>query len=389
VGGKRKSSGKSRARDVIRTQRLLRHVDLEEVLGDIGIEILRRDGANAYAECPDPNHIDRNPSFHVCVEDVSDRDGTSRLGYWDCWSHPVEGFRGRDFSDLVARVRGDVWDRAPTRDERGEALAWIRREYLHRDSTEEVHVAAMIRRDRVIRIEERGELRWPPGKPVADANPEFLKYLERRFIGEERADALGVIAVNNAGSLRRCLGETVPAVLFPIRDGSEVVSWYARSIRRVKSSLKGRYAPRSEIGTRGVFYWTGDPDLHAPVILVEGIFDAERVRAYLELHPGAVPPGNVAAVLGGRLQVPQAARILTHPRVLLLADGDRGGIGLWESVRKQRARRTRCSVYRCPDGGDPGDLPDDLLGEALSLLEVTRDSLTLRVRMRPRLRFAK
>jgi hypothetical protein len=43
-----------RKRDLLRVQRLLRRVDMEEVLEDLGIEVMWVNGCDAYCMCPDP-----------------------------------------------------------------------------------------------------------------------------------------------------------------------------------------------------------------------------------------------------------------------------------------------------------------------------------------------
>lgn len=374
-------------RDLARTHRLLRRLDLTEVLGDLGLEVLRRVGADAYVPCPDPGHSDRNPSCHVCVEDVPGRDGTSLLGSFNCWSHPGDdGLRGLDFLDLVARVRGDVWDRWPTRAERDAAAAWLRREYLRDSDPDAASQRVQDRRRAAFTPAPVPVLRWPPNLPVA-GSVDGMAYLRGRDLGLARAVELGVRFVRSPGpELRGALSRTCPGVLFPIRgaDG-RVVNWFLRSIHRVPSRDKGRYCPGVPLASAGVIWAPGPLDLERPVALVEGVFDAERVRALILRSPGAsaVLPGNVVAVLGGRIHPAQAARLRAVPLLLHLSDGDAGGEALGASVGEHLSRWTRVISRQMPAGTDPGDAPGDAVLEALSLPDARR---LLRVRARTRIR---
>jgi hypothetical protein len=358
-------------RDVHRTQNLLRRLDLEEVLADLDLVIAYRNGADAYFECPDPSHRENNPSFHVCVEDVTDADGESHLGYFNCWSHPGEPLKGLDFLDLVARIRGNVWDRGSRNSERIEAAKWLRSEYLlnGEDPLGDLQLTeALGRRERGFRAPDYKVLTFPPNVPVSQARPEFRRYLENREISAERALELDLRAVSSVGDLGY-LSKTIPGVLFPIRDGGRVINWYVRSIYRVPSKQKGRYCSGLPfVKDAGVMWLTGDRvDRDSPVALVEGIFDAERVRAVLLRNPGAspVPPGNVVAVLGGRVYPSQARRLSGVKAVIHLADGDEGGKNLWRTVKEHLSHWTHVEARTLPDGTDPGDAPEDVILEAL------------------------
>jgi hypothetical protein len=365
------------ARDVERTQRLLRRLDVMEVLEDLDLEIVRRNGADVYCLCPDPSHVESNPSFHICVEDITDSEGRERLGWFHCWSHPNEPLKGVNFLDLVARIRGNIWDRWPTGAERVEAGTWLRTEYI-RGNGEEGDASlemALKRRERLVRVEEKAELVWPPNVPIERARPEFLRYLLKRDISLERAKELDLRAVSSAGDVP-CLLRTVPGILFPIKEGGKVVNWYVRSIFRVPSRVKGRYCPGIPFVKDAGIVWVtgGEVDLSKPVALVEGIYDAERVRTILLEHPGVspIPAGNVLAVLGGRVYPNQARRIRGLPFLIHLADGDEGGRSLWRTVEEHLSNWTRPTFRPLPEGMDPGDAPVDLILEALRAPEERR-----------------
>lgn len=382
------SGSKRRARDLERAQRLLRRVDVEEVLEGLGLDVLYYKGADAYTECPDPGHVDENPSFHVCVEDVVDRGGDDRLGAFNCWSHSDEGLAGANFLDLVARVLGEIWGedadgdpRFPREDDRDRAATWIRRNFLDGDVDFE-RLRSSTRRRR--RRKDRGSrsLVFPPTTPIADADPRFQIYLERRGITPTRAAELEVAAVARTGrDLSRMLEETVPAVLFPIRVDGKVVNWFARSISpRCPKGAKGRYAP-VKLAKAGVLWAPDVVDPTYPIALVEGVFDAERVRRLLLVRTDlGMPASNVIAVLGGTISVEQARRLKCHPVIIHVADGDKGGKTLSKSVEDELGEYTTVVVRRLPDGTDPDDAPEEAVVEALRPVEPVRRRIERRIR---------
>lgn len=381
------SGSKRRARDLERAQRLLRRVDVEEVLEGLGLEVLYYKGADAYTECPDPGHVDENPSFHVCVEDVVDRGGDDRLGAFNCWSHSDEGLAGANFIDLVARVLGEIWGedadgdpRFPREEDRDRAATWIRRNFLDGDVDFE-RLRSSTRRRR--RRKDRGSrpLVFPPTTPIADADPRFQIYLERRGITSARAAELEVVAVARTGrDLSRMLEETVPAVLFPIRFDGKVVNWFARSISpRCPKGAKGRYAP-VKLASAGVLWSPDEPESDKPMILVEGVFDAERVRRLILARGLRISHRNVNAVLGGRIRPEQARRLRFHPAIIHLADGDKGGKTLSKSVEDELGEYTTVVVRRLPDGTDPDDAPEEAVVEALRPVEPVRRRIERRIR---------
>lgn len=343
---------------------LIRRVDLEEVLDELGILVLDRKGADACAQCPHPDHPDSDPSFHVCVEDVVDASGRGRLGWYHCWSHPDREMSGGDVTVLVAKVRSAAWGRDPRPDEVREAVRWL-------EGRAGVDPGAALRRRarqrRVVASGDGRRLVWPPVVRLSDAPPEFVSYLAGRGICASRAERLGAAAVLEAGDgLEGCLGPTIPGVLLPVRHMGEVVSWYVRSIDPgCPSRSKARYSPGAGLQARGVMWSADEPVVGAPVVVVEGIFDADRVSRFVERHGVGLEPRNVLAALGGSLTEAQARRVryLNPSRVLALGDGDAGGERLVSSVV---SRVGSLVVGACaPRGTDPGECSDRDLGRLL------------------------
>jgi hypothetical protein len=377
----RETSARSK-RVLERTQRLLRLLDVEEVLEDLGLEVVDRKGADVYCACPDPNHVDANPSFHVCVEDVEDREGRCRLGWFNCWSHPG-GLRGLNFLDLVAKVRDGVWENEdgdqqwPTDDQRAAAAAWLRAEYLGRGTKddENLRVDALRKRARATPVAWR-DLLWPPSAPIERARDPFVEYLARRHVPLGRAVDLGVRAVSVPGdALRGAVGRTCPGVLFPIVWEGRQVNWFLRSIVKVAPRDKGRYCPGTPLGKAGVLWAPDGLRFDRPVVICEGIFSAERARTVALCHG---VPATVVATLGGRLLPEQAKHLRAAPLVIHLGDGDAGGDTLLETVEEQLGRFTRVVSRRMPDGKDSNDAEEV---DVLNALRASDERATRGVRV--------
>ena len=342
-----------RVRDMVQ---VLRQLDLEEVLDELGIDVEDKVGADAYARCPDPDHADGKPSFHVCVDDVRGSDGKSRLGLYNCWSHPPPGLSG-GFVNLVARCLTGAWDRDVTAEELDAARRWL---------VERVSSDAKLRsRPRVKRAAESSapsEIPWPLTLEVAEV-AEVARYLARRGITAERARRLGIRAVVRSGpELERCLGRTLPGALFPIGERA----WYVRSASpTTESKFKGRYPPGARLQSAGALWSEGEPS-PGPVVLVEGIFDAERVARLAASYAIGVAPSNVMSALGGNLTEAQARKVRTISAgcgVRALGDGDDGGLRFVESARSKIGDQV--VMLRTPMGTDPGDAPEHVIRELL------------------------
>lgn len=340
--------------------KILRKIDLEEALDELGVEVVERSGADVYCHCPDPSHIDEKPSFHVCVEDVTSRDGKSRIGLFNCWSHPPPGLSG-GFQVLVARLMFDGWDSDVTDEQMSRARAWLEA----RAAGEVSDMARRRRRSSRSRAENPSPkyVPWPPTLDVAEV-PEVGTYLLRRGIDLQRARSMGVRAVVRSGKdLERCLSRTLPGALFPVGDGA----WYVRSVvPDVESKFKGRYPPGAGLQGAGALWSCFEPT-PGPVVLVEGIFDADRVSQISVDNGLGWPAGNVMAALGGNLTDAQARTVRSLAaghQVLALGDGDDGGKRFCSSVM---AKLPWAIERRTPQGSDPGDAPESVVVELLRM----------------------
>lgn len=364
---------KRREREAERVLRLLRRLDLEEVLDDLGLDILWYKGVDAYMDCPDPSHEDQNPSFHVCIEETEDDEGRNLLGWFNCWSHPQPGLSSQNFLDLVARVKYSIWEDedgepiSPTDEDRMRAASYLRSTYLRGERAVEPNQAA----DDALRKRERSAssssdrapqgLIWPPSVGIMEGPERFRSYLTRRGFPLERAVELGARCVERHGKVE-ALYHTGPAVLFPIVHGGEVVNWFARAIGRVDKKNKGRYAPGVKLAKAGVMWCPERLDSSLPVVMVEGLFDRERVYRVSCAHGLHV---NVVGILGGRLDPAQARRLRGFPEALVLADGDNGGEIMIKSVEEHLGGSVPVRAFRLPQGTDPDDAPEELILKAL------------------------
>lgn len=326
--------------------RWINRVDIEDVLDRLGIQITHYNSDDAYAHCPNPDHVDHNPSFHVAISG-------SRRGSYNCWGCSTGG---KNFVDLVAKILSNIWDRAPNKIERMSAIDWLKDASDAPRGVDAIAEDSVRRRLRLSRGDspKRNGLIWPPTVPVAGTEAEA--YLAGRGVSLARAAQLGVRAVLESGEdLRGCLHKTLPGVLFPIKWGGEAVSWYIRAVGDVPSSCKGRYPPGVPLS--GVFWSEGVPVTGKPAILVEGIFDAERVSRIIRDRELRWEPSNVLALLGGNLTTKHVRELRRFPHVHVLADGDSAGGKVARSVRQKFGQSSSFDVL--PVGTDPGDAPEE------------------------------
>ena len=326
--------------------------------------------------CPDPNHKDSDPSFHICVDDVYRKGVGNMIGWYHCWSHVPEDetaegadrrpFKGKNFLTLVAKLRREAFTDDPvTRDEIDDAARYLRKTYLRPEGDDELIRRTLERRQMADEVDVRdAQLIWPPSMPIEEAPLEFRKYLTGRGFPVGRAIDLGVRAVRRWGKAK-WLKWTCPAVMFPILHQGKPVNYYCRSInRRVDPKDKGRYASRVPLQSNGVFWAPERPDYKAPVGITEGLIDAEAVRRKIVGSETGVSPENVLATLGGTLHRAQAARLRACPLVYVLGDGDQGGAKLLRSVRDQLPT-VKVVDARMPSGMDPDEAPPEAVVERL------------------------
>lgn len=345
---------------------LLRRVAPDEILARLGWPAPEMRQGDGYYPCPDPSHVDEHPSFHIRLVDDIDSTGVPRIGRYNCWSHPHPGLSGMDFFRLVAHIRADAWNRHVTAEERLDAMKWVRKEFLGRDKESigfEADLTRRLRRE-ANQAQARGELTWPVECiPMASADRQFIDYMEGRGIPLERAMALGALAIASYDPIMS-LKETVPAVMFPIKDmNGKVANWFARAINKVPSRYKGRYCPGMPVGTAGLIWSPDKRDISKPVAICEGIFSSERARTASD--EAGWYPGNFVAALGGTLTAEQAKHLMLHPGVLVLADSGVAGAKFAAKVAERLGSLVPVWVKQCPDPTDPGNVPMDFLVDAL------------------------
>lgn len=363
----------NKRRDIDRVQKLLRKLDLEEVLEDgLGLEIEDNTGFNINLVCPDPDHDDSNPSFSVCIEDTED--SNSKLGWFNCWSHPLiddENYmRGLNFADLVAKVLFKIWDRWPTEDERNLSKQWLRENYLVNKTPKEIIKENIEKRKKYknITANKNSQLIFPPSVKIEKSRDEFKNYIRSRGIKLDRAIKLDMKAVIRPGDLYGTLKNTLPGVLFPIKWGGKTVSWYVRSIYKVRPKFKGRNCPGLELSTSGVL-WAPDGIEEKPTIIVEGIIDAERIRGICKKNNFRY---NVISTLGCKLTYKQSISLRKVKNILHLADGDYAGKGLSRVIIKHLDKFSNIKVKNMPDDCDPGDVDESYITSILANVNFNR-----------------
>lgn len=362
----------NKRRDIDRIQKLLRKIDLEEVLEDLGLEVIYNDGYNINLTCPDPNHDDNNPSFNVCINDTED--SKSKLGWFNCWSHPLiddENYmRGLNFVDLISRIRFDIWDRWINEDERNLSKKWLRENYLKIKDSRTIIKESIEKRKKYKNVvnNKNSRLLFPPSIEIEKSRDEFKNYIKKRGITLNRAKKLNMKAVTSPGQLYGTLRNTLPGVLFPIKWNNNIVSWYIRSIYKVQPKYKGRNCPGFELSNSGIL-WSPDGINEKPTIIVEGIIDAERIRSICVKYGFKF---NVISTLGCNMSYKQSISLRKIKNILHLADGDHAGIKLSKTIEKYLGNFSRIKIKNMPNGFDPGDVDEKYIVNILGNIKFAK-----------------
>lgn len=147
-------------------------------------------------------------------------------------------------------------------------------------------------------------------------------------------------------------------LIIPIYDANGYLMQYAaRAVwedqepKELFGAEEDGWAPRSTLA-----YGLYPPHPEVPMVLVEGIWDAERVGA-------ACLDRWTLATLGSWISDDMLGTLLTFrpPQITLFFDGDAAGRrATLKAIQKLQQRGVR-SLYvaRCPDGKDPADLMQD------------------------------
>ncbi len=93
--------------------------------------------------------------------------------------------------------------------------------------------------------------------------------------------------------------------------------------------------------------------------LPSGVFVVECPWGVMRLTQVGIP---AVALLGTALNPTQRELLAVARRVVLMMDGDAAGYAAAERIRAALAKQVEVITWRLPQGADPDDLPDSLLG---------------------------
>lgn len=305
---------------------------VQMTLEALGIEA-RRKGVQWWAKCPNPNHVDRDPSWRI-----RDEPGTKRDGFHAC---PPCGFTGGLIS-LITHMRGC------TPHEAGKLLTDIE------------NGLGIARKDPPASVEivtKRSKFELPAEVRVAPIGmwPRMAaEYALGRGITPEQVHKWG-IGYADEGRLRH-------RVVLVTRDEHGVPWNY--TARTYVDHVKRYFEPEHwEKADRNVMF--GEQDWHSKrfdcpaAVVVEGGFKALAIER-------AMPELALAATAGSAIMPRYPLKLMQFPHVIVATDaddtGDRIGDELMFLLRRQRVRATR---MRLRDGTEPDTIPLEELQEHL------------------------
>lgn len=342
---------------------------VEAALARLGIDARRR-GREWWALCPNDNHKDRSPSWHI-----RDQPGHKKDGMHNCY--PC-GFGGTLVS-LVAHALKISDDSA--------------REWLGGEEDAPIPQATVLD----VRPRERlrvGDFKLPAGvafAPLASWPSEAAAYARSRGLTPEQVDRWEIgFAVE--GMLRG-------RIVFPVRDmwgriRSYSARSYAGSVMKYRTPDEREAAdPAAVFGER---HWPGrgsdeNPGSRGRVYVFEGAINALAGERALMTHgfdvtdpridapDGAVVDGmerrgsvwwpvehpHIAALSGSSNALPDqsirqaiARKLATFDTVVIATDADVAGDRAWEELRGALARHARLVRARLPEGAGGKKGPD-------------------------------
>lgn len=297
----------------VRLEALRDVLEIEELLGELGIKNISIQGSEIYAACP--FHNDSKTHWSINVDPDSDR-----WGLHSCFVCRESGERS---SGNVAGLVRDMLQLQYL-----EALTWLE-EFAGVDSSEEALLDLTVKRrlrgsagaGRGNKGEEDPAALYARMRPL-EADSEGWKYLTGRGVSPEQ------IAARAA---RRGRDRYQGRVVFPIYSGLSVANFYARSIG--KREPKGLYAKKK--GTISTTLWGLEKAnrLLDLCYLVEGIFDALTGQRLLESH-NIPESGNIFATDGPVVHEAQARLLSPFKTVVVVPDMEGNARSLVPTAKK-------------------------------------------------------
>ena len=295
--------------------------DVAKLLDRLGIQAVKR-GREWHALCPNPDHDDRSPSWHI-----KDDPGSDRHGLHHCY--PC-GLGGGPIG-LIMAVRRCTAE---------EACAWLGDEEAEGAVDNAVEVVGTNRRG--------GIWHMPPGfseGPLETWPASARRYaVEKRGITAEQVDRWGLgYAVD---------GPLGGRIVVPYRrpDGRPVgytARTYVGDAKRYLEAVGG--AGRAAVF--GEQHWPPfSREKAARVIIVEGAFNALAVER-------ALPGIPVASLAGSNPGAARLAKIAARfAEAVLLTDPDATGDRVAAEIEDRLGRHLRFVRVRLPQGCDANDL---------------------------------
>lgn len=296
---------------------VLRNVDVERVLNQLGVTV-KKAGAE-WADCLCPFHQDKNPSFRVALR----ANGDHETGFWICRAENIHG----SLFDLIIKL-GRAQDFAG-------ACAFL---------------GALPAIPPAKRKKER-----PNGQRIAEAKDEMLEGYERNLRGSP--EALHYLQVTRGLSETTIVGARLGCVTDRGKVCITIPTEYGIKYRPIDRS--GWWQSK---GSRGGIYWGGmlpeEVQEGGNLFVVESELDALLLQSLGEC---AVSVGGTS---GMTLRVLSPLWDLRWHRLVILADFDEAGRKASDALAGEcrRARLPACfplEPLAGPDGErvkDPGDL---------------------------------
>ena len=294
----------------------LRNVNIESVLQKLEIPFERKED-ELYAKCPNPEHQDRKPSWHI-----KSKLGDENNGLFNCWSC---GWKGNLVSLVASKRKCDFAEARLLIDSFRKQLPEV---------TYKVEPEDYIKNIQGIEPPEIS-LEWK-GKPIdvatIEQGSEAFAYLMSRMIGSKFIESEGLLA----WSVKK-------RIIIPITRKGKLISWVARSYCDAKPKV---IAPA---GAPKKWELIGLDQLDRSIPLVnvcEGWVDRVRLMQVDRI--------NVCALCGSKMSEYQAEALLFAKKIVLWLDGDKAGEVMGQDLAAWLGRGRELFVVPFEKGRDPG-----------------------------------
>jgi len=295
----------------------LRNVDVEAVLQKLGIQYVVRDNFELYSRCPNPEHKDKDPSWHIHSELKHPKNGV-----FHCWSCKWSG----NVVNLVMKVKGISFSHAVR------FVELCKKEIVYDDQqvTDDDYEKIFKGEPGEISMEWKGSPIVL--EPIVCGVGKAWEYLQSRFIGQKYIELFGLLDWKEK-----------QRVIVPIRREGRLISWIGRSYVGDKpKTLAPKNAPK-----RWELFGYDQINLNVNAISVtEGWVDVIRLLQ--------IGRPNPIALCGSKATEYQVEFLSQFKNIELWLDGDKAGEVMAENLVSWLGHGRRISVVDLPEGKDPG-----------------------------------